>query len=94
VPLQITKLTSLEVLNMYANRIKQIPPQIGNMTKLNDLSLGMNCLTELPGNRILEILKGQLIDHAFSDEICNLTKLASLRLLNNKIERLPGSFLS
>jgi Leucine-rich repeat (LRR) protein len=93
-PIEISVLTHLQILNCFLNKIKEIPSQIGNLTNLTHLSLFSNQLSTLPQ----EIGKLTKLTHLncranqitqLPSQIGNLKQLMLLDLSNNPLIMLP-----
>lgn len=90
----IGKLTNLQDLMIYSNKITQLPPEIGKLKNLQTLWI-MCKLTALPpeiGNLInLNYLNLELNKlESLPPEIGNLSKLETLFLMFNRLKSLPS----
>lgn len=97
-PPGIGKLTNLEVLNLYGNRISQLNDELGQLQKLKTLHLGSNSLDHFPeiiatlsGLQHLDLSRNR-ISHLPID-IGQLKNLEVLSLDNNFISQLPEEAL-
>ena len=88
---------TLQVLGLAQNRIRKIPPAIGNLTNLVTLNLYDNEIAVLPkeiGN-LVNLEELNLEDNMLKtlpDEIGNLRSLENLYLTGNNISKLPKGF--
>ena len=81
-------------LNLSGKELTSLPPEIGQLTKLNTLALSGNRLTSLPGEigqltnlNTLDLSRNQLT--SLPGEIGQLTNLRSLALMGNQLITLP-----
>ncbi|MFX1399154.1 MAG: hypothetical protein ACFFAS_19185, partial [Promethearchaeota archaeon] len=95
-PESITKLASLQRLNLRRNQLSTLPESIGNLTSLTSLLLSANKLTSLPesiGNlsslQKLSIWDNQLT--TLPESIGNFSSLQRLGLRHNQLTTLPES---
>ena len=90
--LQFPEITQL---NLAGNWLREIPPEIERLSKLESLNVADNCLTELPSQlsslRNLRSLNvsGNLLS-TFPDFLCKLSNLAGLALSSNRLAIVPG----
>lgn len=93
-PPEIGQFTTLDLLDLRHNRIRQVPPEIGRLANLRDLFLSHNMLTSLPPEigRLVN-LRDLLLDHnqlaTLPPEIGQLPNLWRLDLRANLLEALP-----
>lgn len=90
-------LQSLEFLNLYLNRMNQIPEFIWKLVNLKFFSWGVSSIKEIsPNIKNLKNLKWlSLVANKISylpEELCGLRKLAGMRLHKNEIKELPMDF--
>ena len=97
----LSDLSNLQRINLYNNRLKILPKEIGNLINLEELDLSNNLLEEIPkeiGN--LSNLKELFLQHnllkEIPQEIGKLSNLHRLFLNGNKLKTIPkeiGSIL-
>ncbi|XP_062861804.1 leucine-rich repeat and calponin homology domain-containing protein 1 [Trichomycterus rosablanca] len=93
VPPELTRLVSLETLNLYHNCIKSIPDTIINLQSLTSLNISRNQLSVLPACvcslplRVLNASNNKL--NALPESIGQLTNLMELDVSCNEITALP-----
>jgi len=93
-PEELFKLTSLEYLQLCRSQIETIPPSIGNLINLKELSLTMNDIKVLP-EELFKLSNLEILDLSFnkiktiSSSIGNLTNLKELHLSFNEINNFP-----
>ncbi len=99
-PETLEGLKNLEKLSLWNNRIEELPPQIGELKNLRELSVGFphkvgkGLLKKLP-KEIRNLKKLEVLDlsanviEEIPDEIGELHNLKHLRLYSNKLEKLP-----
>jgi len=95
-PSEIGKLTQLQSLELFGNKLSSLPPSIANLTKLHTLGLWYNQFKEVPKELFqltnltaLDLFENQL--ESIPPEIGKLTKLTNLDLGNNQITHIPSS---
>ncbi|GLC44711.1 hypothetical protein PLESTB_000972000 [Pleodorina starrii] len=96
-PSEISLLKNLQVLLAPRNKLTQVPPEIGRLSRsLTQLDLGNNMLTEVPAQlcqltelRTLNLMANQLV--RLPEELGNLVNLRLLGLKSNKLTELPDS---
>ncbi|XP_067932868.1 uncharacterized protein [Watersipora subatra] len=96
VPEVVTKLTSLEVLDLSNNGVRQIPDSLGSLTSLRELNLSINPIEVLPES-ITALSSLEELDLPWCDisqlpeSLGSLKSLRKLNLFGNPIEVLPES---
>jgi len=90
---------NLTVLNLSANQLSSLPPELGLLLRLRRLLVQHNALTSLPsGVGVLESLEELNASHnklAFLPlELVGCTKLKSLNVKSNPLEMIPRAVLS
>jgi internalin A len=83
-------------INLSGNGIKELPPQIGQLTNLTSLDLRNNSLTALPESigELSNLISLDLRNNSLTtlpNSIGQLTNLTSLGLKNNSLTTLPNS---
>jgi Leucine-rich repeat (LRR) protein len=96
-PDSFCKLTSLQELSLFGNRLATLPDAFGDLKSLRFLNLVQNNLTTLPPSfsklaslQILYLNENQL--QIIPTDFGDLVALKRLNLRNNKLESLPSSF--
>lgn len=94
-PIEVCSFTNLRYLNLFGHLFKTIPPEIGNLQKLDTLILEANSdLEQLPkefGNLNLKYLNIQNANlRHFPIEICQLDSLEYLDIMKNQITEVPS----
>ena len=96
-PLEVLQIETLIELKMDYNKIKSLPSEIEQLSRLEILSLGHNAIQFLPPSvfRLVELrelnLESNSLDH-ISDDLGQLKHLKILNLMHNKFDSLPTSF--
>lgn len=93
IPIQLSKLSELRVLDLYKNQLTGgIPPQLSRLSKLEKLFLSSNALggkiprqlSRLSELRYLNLSSNQLVGRIPKD-LGDLSKLEELHLINNQL---------
>jgi hypothetical protein len=97
VPPEIGRLSNLQELYLYGNKLSSLPPEIGRLSNLQELYLYDNKLSSLPPEigRLSSLQELHLYNNQLSSlpaEIGNLDKLEVLLLNFNQLSSLPTEF--
>jgi small GTP-binding protein len=84
-----------KILDLRGNRLSELPPEIGQLTRLTHLDLSFNTLNGLPPEirRLTELTDLDLSDNRLNEpppEIWRMTGLTSLDLSGNQLSELPS----
>ncbi|KAF2445254.1 L domain-like protein [Karstenula rhodostoma CBS 690.94] len=95
-PAQIENLTSLETLDLQANRLSSLPPEIRALTHLKVLNIADNKFTSLPSDVFtsMPVIDLNASKNSFSGtffEVETVPNLQTLTLANNLLTSLCGS---
>ncbi|ORD99844.1 FLII [Hepatospora eriocheir] len=86
-------LTNLNWLNLSNNKIRSIPPEINNLTKLEELGLGMNeiqeipCMNKLTQLRIFPAFKNKITK--IHPSVFSLPSIEKLDFSDNQLDQFP-----
>lgn len=90
------KLPNVKILNLNDNHLTTLPPELSNLTKLENLQIANNKITEIPSHistlsnlKILVAVHNQI--NKIHPNIVQLTKLKTLNLIDNALTRLPDN---
>ncbi|XP_033758932.1 leucine-rich repeat-containing protein 58-like [Pecten maximus] len=99
IPKDFGRMSSLEVLNLSGNEIKEFPLQITELFRLRDLHLGGNSIMDVPNSiknlsrlEVLYLGGNRLTD--IPAEVGDLCSLTSLTLCDNQLQSLPPTFIN
>lgn len=94
VPIELTKLHTLRIINLDFNKIETLPEEIGNLKYLETLTISQNRLCYLPDSivnlrRLKSLHLSQNLFKTFPKVVCYLKALRFLDISMNKIESIP-----
>ncbi|XP_059072288.1 uncharacterized protein LOC131873353, partial [Cryptomeria japonica] len=97
-PKELSNLTELQSLNLINNKISELPDNLSNWSNLIVIKFSHNKFQQFPRGLCSPTFKQHLTEiHATDNEICDLpidichlSALRHLDLVNNKIQHVPG----
>jgi hypothetical protein len=94
IPAGVFKLTELEELEMYSNKISAIPPDINKLKKLRILNLQYNQIQEIPSevfelNQLEELILLNNDLKSLSADVCKCTSLKSIQVSGHHLDSIP-----
>lgn len=96
IPIQVYKLTKLQVLDLHSNKIETIDPEISSLTKLIHLDLGDNNIASIP-SELTNLPELQIVELGFNkikfipEFILGFKNLKELSLNNNQLKSVPSN---
>lgn len=85
------KLTSLEILDLFGCSIVELPSEFAGMTRLMELNLGIHLIFRKEMKNINDLATGANKLTSLPVTMGNMTRLSNLNLQNNQLTDLPRS---